>query len=109
MSNILSTSVAFEGEGSYAINQTFPLYNLSNEILSKNLTKALQVKYSVRDLNYKIGVVNDSNGVNLVSNYSQTTGYLDKAGEGDIGQCESSYCCCNGDYIFHFKLLASVR
>jgi len=78
MSNILSTSVAFEGEGSYSINQTFPLYNLSNEILSKNLTKALQIKYSVRDLNYKIGVVNDSNGVNLVSNYSQTTGYLDK-------------------------------
>lgn len=78
MSNILSTSVAFEGEGSYSINQTFPLYNLSNEILSKNLTKALQIKYSVRDLNYKIGVVNDSNGVNLVSNYSSSTGYLEK-------------------------------
>ena len=36
----------------YLINQTFPFYSLVNEILTHDLTTALQLKYNLRDINY---------------------------------------------------------
>ncbi len=73
---VLSNSSAFDGEGGYLINQTFPFYSLVNEILTHNLTNALQLKYNLRDINYKIGVVTDKDGKHLVSNFDSTSGYL---------------------------------
>lgn len=72
----INTSAAFDGSGGYVVDQTFPLYSSVDAILSYNLSQAVQLRYSTRDLNYKIGVVTDVCGNYLVSNHSAVDGDL---------------------------------
>ena len=53
----VSNSAAFDGSGGFFVDQTFPLFSSVDSIISHNLSDAVQIKYNVRDINYKIGVV----------------------------------------------------
>lgn len=72
----VTTSAAFDGSGGYVVDQSFPLYSTVDSILSHNLTEAVQLRYSTRDLNYKIGVVTDICGNYLTSRHSSVDGDL---------------------------------
>lgn len=51
-------SYAYNAFGGFKVEQGFPLYRPTNDgFRPYNLEDAIQVKYSVRDLNYKVGVV----------------------------------------------------
>lgn len=59
---------AMPGHGGFKIDQTFPTYRPQlNTMRPYNLGQAIQIKYSARELNYKIGIVNDlsDNLINL--------------------------------------------
>ena len=72
----VTTSAAFDGSGGFVVDQSFPLYSTVDSILSHNLTEAVQIRYSTRDLNYKIGVVTDICGNYLTSRHSPSDGDL---------------------------------
>ncbi len=72
----VSNSAAFDGSGGFFVDQTFPLFSSVDSIISHNLSDAVQIKYNVRDINYKIGVVTDACGNHLVSRYNPVDGDL---------------------------------
>lgn len=72
----VTNSAAFDGSGGFVVNQSFPLFSSVDSIISHNLSDAVQIKYNVRDLNYKIGVVTDACGNHLASKYNTVDGDL---------------------------------
>lgn len=72
----VTNSAAFDASGGFVVNQSFPLFSSVDSIISHNLSDAVQIKYNVRDLNYKIGVVTDVCGNHLASRYNTVDGDL---------------------------------
>lgn len=72
----VDNSAAFDGSGGFVVDQSFPLFSTVDSILTHNLTQAVQLRYSTRDLNYKIGVVTDICGNYLTSRHSSVDGDL---------------------------------
>ena len=72
----VNNSAAFDGSGGFIVDQSFPLFSTVDAILTHNLTQAVQIRYSTRDLNYKIGVVTDICGNYLISRHSSVDGDL---------------------------------
>jgi len=64
------TGVAYvlDSIGGFSIDQSFPQIQLSNNIpISQyNVSEALQIKYNVRTMNEKIGVIKDENNANVL-------------------------------------------
>ena len=53
---------AFNAFGGFKLKQEFPIYRPTGDgFRPYKLEDAIQIKYSVRDMNYKIGVVLDKN------------------------------------------------
>lgn len=77
MSSVVTNSAAFDGSGGFVVNQSFPLFTSVESIISHNLSDAVQIKYNVSDLNYKIGVVTDACGNHLASRYNPVDGDLE--------------------------------
>jgi photosystem II stability/assembly factor-like uncharacterized protein len=68
MTTTYTSSYAMPGYGGFTIDQTFPTYRPQlDSVRPYYVAEAIQVKYSVRELNYKIGLVNDlsENIINL--------------------------------------------
>ena len=62
MTTTYTSSYAMPGYGGFTIDQTFPIYRPQlNSARPYYVAEAIQIKYSVRELNYKIGLVNDLN------------------------------------------------
>jgi len=76
MTSVVTDSAAFDGSGGFVVNQSFPLFTSVESIISHNLSDAVQIKYNVRDLNYKIGVVTDACGNHLASRFNPVDGDL---------------------------------
>jgi photosystem II stability/assembly factor-like uncharacterized protein len=68
MTTAYTSSYAMPGYGGFSIDQTFPTYRPQlNSVRPYFVEDAIQINYSVRELNYKIGVINDlsENYINL--------------------------------------------
>ena len=62
------TTYVFDSSGGFSVDQSFPQVNLNtySPIAQYDVTEALQITYSVRTLNNKIGVIKDQSNVNVV-------------------------------------------
>ena len=51
----------FDSSGGFAVDQSFPQINLNtySPVAQYDVTEAIQIKFSVRTLNEKIGVIKD--------------------------------------------------
>lgn len=77
MTTVHDTDYAFNAFGGFKIDQSFPTYRPQGEgYRAYNLRDTIQLKYSTRALNMKIGIVTDSTGAVVSRDVDSATGLL---------------------------------
>jgi len=77
MTTIHETEYAFNAFGGFKVDQSFPTYRPQGEgYRAYNLRDVIQINYSARDLNYKLGITQDASGNPLCTNVDASTGLL---------------------------------